>query len=93
MNDRDGDGNGFYDEGNGRNKLLALSTSGEQANAGSLEPVPSGDGRHVVFPTRARATWYPATPTPARTCSLAITARHRSRTTAMAGPARSASRR
>lgn len=47
--DRDPDGNGTYDEGNGATALLSRGPFGVLGNSFSLRPAVSDDGRYVVF--------------------------------------------
>lgn len=47
--DRDPDGNGIFDEGNGTLTRMSVNGSGTEGNAPSSLPVLSGDGRYVTF--------------------------------------------
>src|SRR5262249_21067274 len=47
--DRDPDGNGIFDEGNGVTVRLSVDSSGIQGDYESREPSLSADGRYVVF--------------------------------------------
>jgi len=49
VHDRDPDGNGVYDEGNGTTVRASRSSSGVAANGTSDRPVMSADGRYVGF--------------------------------------------
>ena len=49
VHDRDPDGNGIFDEGNGTTTLVSKSSGGAQANSSSVLPSISGDGRYVTF--------------------------------------------
>jgi Tol biopolymer transport system component len=47
--DRDPDGNGVFDEGNGFTRLMSVSTGGIKGNSSSDVPTITSDGRFVVF--------------------------------------------
>lgn len=49
VHDRDPDGNGVFDEGNGITSLVSVSSSGTQGNSTSQLAAISGDGRFVTF--------------------------------------------
>ncbi len=53
MHDRDPDGNGVFDEGNGTTLRLNENAGGVDANDATAHPEISADGRHVVFDSLA----------------------------------------
>ncbi len=53
VHDRDPDGNGIFDEGNGLTTLVSVSSGGAQPNGNSVVPSISADGRHVAFMSAA----------------------------------------
>jgi hypothetical protein len=53
VHDRDPDGNGIFDEGNGTTERDSVDSNGSEADAYSNEPSISGDGMLVAFPSRA----------------------------------------
>ncbi len=53
FHDRDPDGNGFFDEGNGITIRASSSTFGQAGNDASSGPVVSSDGRFIAFESRA----------------------------------------
>jgi Tol biopolymer transport system component len=53
VHDRDPDGNGVFDEGNGVTRRVSLDSNGVQGNAGSWPQALSADGRFVAFLSQA----------------------------------------
>jgi Tol biopolymer transport system component len=53
VHDRDPDGNGIFDEGNGATTRVSVDSNGVQGNNYSNEPSISADGRFVAFVSRA----------------------------------------
>ncbi len=53
VHDRDPDGNGSFDEGNGVTILASIATNMFRGNASSTRPAISADGKFVVFRTSA----------------------------------------
>jgi len=53
VHDRDPDGNGVLDEGNGTTVRVSVSSSGTAGNGESTRPSISGDGRYVAFRSEA----------------------------------------
>jgi Tol biopolymer transport system component len=53
LHDRDPDGNGIYDEGNGTTRRVSVDSSGKQAWAWCVNPQISADGTCVVFQSYA----------------------------------------
>lgn len=53
VHDRDPDGNGVFDEGNGTHRRVSVSSGLVAGNAGSTRPAISSDGRHVAFRSQA----------------------------------------
>jgi len=53
VHDRDPDGNGVFDEGNGTTERVSVNASGAQANSGSFMPTITVDGRFVAFASAA----------------------------------------
>jgi hypothetical protein len=53
VHDRDPDGNGVFDEGNGTTTRVSVSSAGVQATGQSREPALSDDGNLVVFTSSA----------------------------------------
>ncbi|MEW6741292.1 MAG: right-handed parallel beta-helix repeat-containing protein [Planctomycetota bacterium] len=53
LHDRDPDGNGVFDEGNGTTVRVSVDSEGNEANAESERPQISADGRWVVFSSMA----------------------------------------
>jgi hypothetical protein len=53
VRDRDPDGNGVFDEGNGVTTLVSVDSAGNSANGASLEPAISADGSIVAFTSMA----------------------------------------
>ncbi len=49
IHDRDPDGNGIFDEGNGITFRVSVSETGEEANGNSFQSVVSGNGQFVAF--------------------------------------------
>ena len=49
VHDRDPDGNGVFDEGDGETTRVSVSSAGEPGDGPSWYPDISADGRHVVF--------------------------------------------
>ncbi|WP_413162069.1 DUF4347 domain-containing protein [Capilliphycus salinus ALCB114379] len=49
VHDRDPDGDGIFDQGNGITTRISISDAGEEANANSFQAVVSGDGNLVAF--------------------------------------------
>jgi Tol biopolymer transport system component len=49
VRDRDPDGNGIFDEGNGVTTIVSLDSAGNSANDDSYEPAISADGSTVAF--------------------------------------------
>ena len=49
LHDRDPDGNGIFDEGNGVTTRLSVDSAGVEGDGDSQTPVISGDGGHVAF--------------------------------------------
>ena len=54
VHDRDPDGNGIFDEGNGTLVRVSLRSNGNQGNGDAAFSSPSDDGRHIVFGSQAR---------------------------------------
>lgn len=54
LRDRDPDGNGVFDEGNGLTVLVSVDAQGAQADDDSSEPALSADGSRVAFSSTAR---------------------------------------
>jgi Tol biopolymer transport system component len=64
LHDRDADGDGRFDEpGAVDTARISLAYDGKEANGASSSPVISGDGRFVVFVSRATNLLNPNTPT------------------------------
>jgi len=53
VHDRDPDGNGVFDEGNGITTRVSVRSNGVEANGASLEPSISADGSKVAFSSNA----------------------------------------
>jgi hypothetical protein len=53
VHDRDPDGNGIFDEGNGTTERVSVDSNGNEADADCFEPSISGDGMLVAFTTSA----------------------------------------
>jgi len=53
VHDRDPDGNGVFDEGNGTTERVSVTAGGAQANSGSFMPTITVDGRFVAFASAA----------------------------------------
>ena len=53
VHDRDPDGNGIFDQGNGRTVRMSVNGIGLQGNDDSFDPSISSDGRFVVFESDA----------------------------------------
>ncbi|MCH8149821.1 MAG: PD40 domain-containing protein, partial [Planctomycetes bacterium] len=53
VHDRDPDGNGIFDEGNGTTVLASRGTFGQRGDFDSRRPAISSDGRYVAFRTSA----------------------------------------
>jgi hypothetical protein len=53
VHDRDPDGNGIFDEGNGRTVRMSVNGIGLQGNNDSFDPSISSDGRFMVFESDA----------------------------------------
>jgi Tol biopolymer transport system component len=53
LHDRDPDGNGIYDEGNGTTRRVSVASDGKQAWSWSINPQISADGTCVVFQSYA----------------------------------------
>jgi hypothetical protein len=53
IHDRDPDGNGIFDEGNGTTVRVSVSSAGAEADGGSHHASISGDGTLVAFVSRA----------------------------------------
>jgi len=49
VHDRDPDGNGIFDEGNGATTRVSVDSNGVEGNSGSISPSISADGRFVAF--------------------------------------------
>jgi Tol biopolymer transport system component len=49
LHDRDPDGNGIFDEGNGVTTRISVDSAGVEGDGDSLQPAISGDGSRVAF--------------------------------------------